>query len=126
MRLPGVHQAVQLALAEQHALVLSQPEDDETLGPAGVCSALGKLLDEGTGADVRFLVAASGREFLAHRLILCARSEYFARMFGSAAADTGLSEASLRQVKVEECTEEGFGTLLRWLYTGHASLRKET
>uniref|UniRef100_A0A7S4BU65 BTB domain-containing protein n=1 Tax=Chrysotila carterae TaxID=13221 RepID=A0A7S4BU65_CHRCT len=126
LQLPGVHDAVQVALANKHALVLCALDRDEATGAAGVCAALGKLLDDGTGADVHFTVGDSSRTFRAHRLILCARSEYFSRMFGETATASGLAEAALQQVRVEECTEFAFEAMLRWIYTGRVDLHDET
>uniref|UniRef100_M8BCI4 Speckle-type POZ protein-like protein n=1 Tax=Aegilops tauschii TaxID=37682 RepID=M8BCI4_AEGTA len=70
----------------------------------------GELLRSGTGADVTFLV--SGESFLAHKLILAARSPVLmAEFFGH------MREASSPNVVIEDMEPAAFKVMLHFLYT---------
>ncbi|KXZ43769.1 hypothetical protein GPECTOR_81g219 [Gonium pectorale] len=62
-----------------------------------------------------FTVAAGGRTFPAHRLVLAARSEYFARLFAQAGcfSDSGGSQAEL-----PDADPDAFEALLSYMYNG--------
>jgi hypothetical protein len=115
-----------VGLGLEHCLVLKQHEGDASEGPEGVCDDLDAMLTQGTGADVKFILA--DKEIPAHKVILCARSEYFRSMFCGPAAAAGMSEASggtsggMAEVRVNECDAATFEQLLRWIYTGRADL----
>ncbi|KQK17057.1 BTB/POZ and MATH domain-containing protein 2 [Brachypodium distachyon] len=71
---------------------------------------LGELLQNGTGADVTFLV--SGESFAAHKNILAARSPVFmAEFFGH------MKEKSSRRVEIENMEAPVFKALLHFIYT---------
>ncbi|TRY98338.1 hypothetical protein DNTS_025960 [Danionella cerebrum] len=107
--------------------------DSHPLRPANSASEIDHLhlLSEQLGAlvpgeeysDVTFVVEE--KRFPAHRVILAARCQYFrALLFG------GLRESRAQaEVRLEETRSEAFSMLLRYLYTGRATLseaREET
>jgi speckle-type POZ protein len=75
------------------------------------------LFDNMQFSDVNFNIG--GREFLAHKVILSARSQYFAAMF-----QHPTKENSTNQVKIEDIEPEFFDQLLRFIYTGRVPLDK--
>jgi speckle-type POZ protein len=75
------------------------------------------LFNDMSSSDVRFNIG--GREFRAHKLILSARSKYFAAMF-----QHPMKEQSTNQVKIEDIEPEVFDQLLRFIYTGRVPLDK--
>ena len=75
------------------------------------------LFDNMQFSDVNFNVG--GREFPAHKLILAARSQYFAAMFKHPT-----KEQSTNQVKIDDIEPEVFDQLLRFIYTGRVPLDK--
>jgi speckle-type POZ protein len=75
------------------------------------------LFDNMQFSDVNFNVG--GREFPAHKLILAARSKFFAAMF-----QHPMKEQSTSQVKMEDIDPEVFDQLLRFIYTGRVPLDK--
>jgi speckle-type POZ protein len=60
-----------------------------------------------------------GREFPAHKVILAARSKYFAAMF-----EHPMKEQSTNQIEIEDIKPEVFQELLRFIYTGRISTAK--
>ncbi|KAL6487916.1 hypothetical protein MHYP_G00045420 [Metynnis hypsauchen] len=84
---------------------------------------LGALVPSEEYSDVTFVVEE--KRFPAHRVILAARCQYFrALLYG------GMRESQPQaEVRLEETRAEAFSMLLRYLYTGRASLseaREET
>ncbi|XP_051773855.1 BTB/POZ domain-containing protein 9 [Ctenopharyngodon idella] len=84
---------------------------------------LGALVPGEEYSDVTFVVEE--KRFPAHRVILAARCQYFrALLYG------GLRESQAQaEVRLEETRAEAFSMLLRYLYTGRATLseaREET
>jgi speckle-type POZ protein len=75
------------------------------------------LFDDMQFSDVNFNVG--GRIFLAHKVILTTRSQYFAAMFKHPT-----KENSTNQVKIEDIEPEVFDQLLRFIYTGRVPLDK--
>ena len=75
------------------------------------------LYDDMQFSDVNFNVG--GHEFLAHKVILAARSKYFAAMFRHPT-----KENSTNQVNIEDIDPEVFDQLLRFIYTGCVPLDK--
>ncbi len=68
--------------------------------------------------DLKLIV--EGEEFLVHRIILAARSEYFrALLFG------GLKETSSDTIVIKDVRAHAFKLLLQYIYTGKLSLRNE-
>lgn len=49
----------------------------------------------------------------AHRLVLCAASDYFAAMFNS-----GLSETNLGEVVLKDVDPDALAVLIRYVYSG--------
>eukprot|EP00656_Telonema_subtile_P004879 TRINITY_DN12226_c0_g1_i2.p2 TRINITY_DN12226_c0_g1~~TRINITY_DN12226_c0_g1_i2.p2 ORF type:complete len:107 (+),score=27.24 TRINITY_DN12226_c0_g1_i2:384-704(+) len=77
-----------------------------------------KLLDNSDFSDVVF-VLQSGTRVHAHKCILAARSQYFARCFHSCMKEGQCSSSSVLELPIEEsCAETDFRRMLRWLYTG--------
>ncbi|TVU08492.1 hypothetical protein EJB05_41897, partial [Eragrostis curvula] len=71
---------------------------------------LGELLQSQKGADVTF--AVSGESFVAHKLILAARSPVFmAEFFGH------MEERSSQRVEIEDMEAAVFKTMLHFIYT---------
>lgn len=57
----------------------------------------------------------------AHRIVLCAASDYFAAMFNS-----GLSETKVDEVVLVDVDAESLGTLITYVYTGKLEIKEET
>jgi speckle-type POZ protein len=75
------------------------------------------LFDDMQFSDVNFNIG--GREFPAHKVILSARSQYFAAMF-----QHPMKENSTNQVKIDDIEPEVFDQLLHFIYTGRVPLDK--
>ena len=60
-----------------------------------------------------------GREFPAHKVILAARSKYFASMF-----EHPMKEQSTNHIEIEDIEPEVFQELLRFIYTGRINREK--
>jgi hypothetical protein len=85
--------------------------DEEKAAALATLEDYGRLLEDGDLADVVFVV---GEERLpAHRVMLAARSKYFAGLFKS-----GMAEGSKEEVTYEDVSAFAFRVLLRFLYTG--------
>jgi len=69
-------------------------------------------------ADVYFIV--EGENFPAHKIILCAKSDYFARMFRS-----GLLESTQTQIPMADVSKTAFALLLRAIYVNTIRLPTE-
>ncbi|PNW83921.1 hypothetical protein CHLRE_04g215450v5 [Chlamydomonas reinhardtii] len=90
--------------------------------PRSLASDLGALLDGAAGAassDLTILVG--GRAFKAHRVILAARCEYFAKRLEEGAYADGAKQ----ELELPEAEPAAFEVLLRWLYTGAADVPAE-
>ncbi|PNH03062.1 Speckle-type POZ protein-like B [Tetrabaena socialis] len=81
--------------------------------PADLGALLGRQPD-GT-ADVTIVVG--GRTFHAHRLLLCARSDYFQQRLGADFAD-----GSAQQLDLPDADPEAFELVLLFLYSGEANV----
>jgi speckle-type POZ protein len=77
----------------------------------GLSSHFEELFNNMSSSDVSFNIG--GREFPAHKLILSARSKYFAAMFKHP-----MKEKSTNQVNIEDIEPDVFQELLRFIYTG--------
>jgi len=75
---------------------------------------LGKLFEDQKFSDVTLSV--SGREFLAHKAILAARSPVFAAMF-----DHDMEERKHNRVAITDVDHEVLREMLRFIYTGRAT-----
>jgi speckle-type POZ protein len=84
---------------------------------SGLSNHLEELFDNMQFSDVNFNIG--GREFPAHKVILSARSKYFAAMFKHPT-----KEQSTNQVNIEDIEPEVFQELLRFIYTGRVPLEK--
>ncbi|EGD73594.1 hypothetical protein PTSG_05304 [Salpingoeca rosetta] len=73
-----------------------------------------RYLETGVFSDVT-LVADDGTAFQAHRIVLCAQSEYFRAMLESEWA-----EASQREISMPGLTPATLRIALHYLYSGHA------
>jgi speckle-type POZ protein len=80
----------------------------------GLVSYFEELFDDMSLSDFSFNIG--GREFPAHKVILAARSKYFAAMFKHPT-----KENSTNQVNIEDIEPEVFQELLRFIYTGRLS-----
>lgn len=78
-------------------------------------------LDSGEFSDVELLVEDYGTVARAHRLILSAWSEPFAKMFTN-----GMSESSIGQVVIRDTEPEVFMAMLRFMYRGHLDLEERS
>jgi len=67
-------------------------------------------------ADVVFIIEGTYK-FTAHKVILCAKSDYFSRMFRS-----GLLESTNIDIPMADVSEKAFSLLLRALYTTNYDL----
>jgi speckle-type POZ protein len=76
-----------------------------------------ELFDGMPLSDVNFNIG--GREFPAHKLILAARSKYFAAMF-----QHPMREQSTNQIEIEDIEPEVFQEMLRFIYTGRVQVDK--
>ena len=89
----------------------AQAAEEKALETEKLLGDYGKLVEDGDLADVVFVV---GEERLpAHRVMLAARSKYFAGLFKS-----GMAEGSKEEVTYEDVSAFAFRVLLRFLYTG--------
>ncbi|EES14736.1 BTB/POZ and MATH domain-containing protein 1 [Sorghum bicolor] len=78
--------------------------------PSRITELLGKLLDEGEGADVTFRVG--GETFAAHKIVLAMRSPVFkAELFGQ------MKEAREQLVTIQDMQPDVFRALLYFIYT---------
>ncbi|KAG2484970.1 hypothetical protein HYH03_016267 [Edaphochlamys debaryana] len=66
---------------------------------------------ERPGATSDVTLVAGGRSFPAHRAILAARSDFFARLF-----DSGMSDSSSREVALPDVDPDALVLLLRYMY----------
>jgi speckle-type POZ protein len=80
----------------------------------GLSSHLEELFNDMSLSDVNFTIV--DREIPAHKVILSARSKYFAAMFKHP-----MREQSTNQIKIEDTEPEVFKELLRFIYTGRVS-----
>jgi speckle-type POZ protein len=80
----------------------------------GLSSHLEELFNDMSLSDVNFTIV--DREIPAHKVILSARSKYFAAMF-----QHPMKEQSTNQIKIEDTEPEVFKELLRFIYTGRVS-----
>jgi speckle-type POZ protein len=83
----------------------------------GLSNHLEELFDNMQFSDVNFNIG--GREFPAHKVILAARSKYFAAMFKHPT-----KENSTNQVNIEDIEPDVFHEMLRFIYTGRVPLEK--
>jgi speckle-type POZ protein len=78
--------------------------------PSDIGSDLGRLLDQGDGTDVSFII--DGEIFRVHRAVLAARSPVFrAELFGS------MAEATMPSITLHDITPAIFKVMLRFIYT---------
>ena len=84
----------------------------KTLAKLAALENYGKLLEDGTLADVVLVV--DGERFPAHRVILAARSEYFRGLFLSG-MQGGSSEGEMHEIA--QVSAGAFRVVLRYLYT---------
>uniref|UniRef100_A0ACD5ZVP0 Uncharacterized protein n=2 Tax=Avena sativa TaxID=4498 RepID=A0ACD5ZVP0_AVESA len=78
--------------------------------PSDIGSDLGRLLDQGDGTDVSFII--DGEIFPAHRAVIAARSPVFrAELFGS------MAEATMSSITLHDITPATFRVMLRFIYT---------
>jgi speckle-type POZ protein len=82
--------------------------------PNELSTQLEELFDKTPFNDVNFNIG--GRDFPAHKVILSARSQYFAAMFKHPT-----KENSTNQIKIEDIQPEVFQEMLRFIYTGRVS-----
>ena len=64
--------------------------------------------------DADFTIKCDGKEFLAHKFMLSARSSVFAAMF----SHKETKECATGEVNVTDCEEETMDMFLRYIYTG--------
>ncbi|KAG2484771.1 hypothetical protein HYH03_016425 [Edaphochlamys debaryana] len=84
------------------------------LGSSCAASQLGSLLRQPSSGQATLMVTAGGEAFVAHRSVLCAGSEYFARML-----EGGFAEGSgAGPVDLADADPTIFQTLLGYFYTG--------
>lgn len=75
---------------------------------------LGRLFENHRFSDVTLSV--NGKEFLAHKAILAARSPVFAAMF-----EHNLEESKHNRVEITDMEPDVLGEMLRFIYTGKSS-----
>lgn len=81
-----------------------------SISPPTIAADFLSLFNQGKYTDVTFIV--QGERIKAHKLVLCARSEVFDRMFNA-----GMSESVSREIAIEDCDSTSFTVLLKFLYT---------
>ncbi|KAG2432693.1 hypothetical protein HYH02_006677 [Chlamydomonas schloesseri] len=92
------------------------PRADNPPPPRTLAADLGSLLDAGSGADLTIRV--SEEAFRAHRAILVARCDYFAKRL----AEDAFADGAQEELDLPDAEPEAFRVLLRWLYTGAADI----
>jgi speckle-type POZ protein len=86
------------------------PNSPIPVPPADIGSDLGRLLDQGDGTDVSFII--DGEIFRVHRAVLAARSPVFrAKLFGS------MAEATMSSITLHDIAPATFKVMLRFIYT---------
>ena len=78
-------------------------------------SAMARMWREETFVDCQ--VQVEGRTFKAHRLVLCAASDYMKSCF-----DGGLAESESASVTLKDMSSSTFEALLTWCYEGHSHI----
>ena len=66
------------------------------------------------------VLVAEGRKFPAHRLVLCACSPYFDRMF-----QPGFVEQENKEIQLQDFDAETLSTLLDYIYTSSITITEE-
>jgi speckle-type POZ protein len=99
---------------EMAGIVSVSPANPAVDCTGGLSSHLEELFNDMSLNDVSFHIG--GRKFPAHKLILSARSKYFAAMFKHP-----MKENLTNQIKIEDTEPEVFQELLRFIYTGRVS-----
>jgi speckle-type POZ protein len=84
---------------------------------SGLSSHLEELFYDMSFSDVSFNIG--GRQFPAHKVILAARSQYFAAMFKHP-----MKEQSTNHIEIEDIEPEVFLELVRFIYTGRVQFDK--
>ncbi|PNH02446.1 ARM REPEAT PROTEIN INTERACTING WITH ABF2 [Tetrabaena socialis] len=85
--------------------------------PRTLCADLGALLGRQPDGTADVAIVVGGRTFHAHRLILSARSDYFAQRLGGGFADGGAQQLSL-----PDADPDAFEVTLRFVYTDAADI----
>ncbi|PNH04451.1 ARM REPEAT PROTEIN INTERACTING WITH ABF2 [Tetrabaena socialis] len=103
-----------LKLPRSHAAAAPLP----LAAPAGppprtLPADLGALLDRQPDGTADLTIVVGDRTFHVHRLLLCARSDYFLRMFAA-----GFVEDNAQQLILPEADPDAFELWLRFVYTG--------
>ena len=83
----------------------------QTIEENGLSNDLKRLYDSGNDSDVKLIV--DGHEFKAHKTILMARSEVFAKMFAS-----GMNESQTNIIEITDIEPTIIDIMLRFIYTG--------
>ena len=86
--------------------------------PRSLPADLGALLDVQPDGTADLTVRVGERRFHCHRLILSARCDYFRqRLVGD-----GFADARAAELELPDADADAFALLLRWLYTGSATV----
>lgn len=94
-------------------------EIEKNYSKSKVSDDLSKYVNNDILSDIKFIFN-DNRIIYAHKFILCARSEYFSKMFlGS------MLESNLNEVKIDYTTYDIFLQILNFLYTGEAEINKD-
>ncbi|KAL6843191.1 hypothetical protein ACP4OV_026904 [Aristida adscensionis] len=105
-RMPGSFQHNRLRI-ECDLTIMGESEIEEP--PFDIMVHFGKLLKEGVGADVTFIVG--GETFTAHKIVLAARSPVFmAEFYGQ------MRESGTDSVTIEDMQPAVFNALLHFIY----------
>ncbi|KAG2431863.1 hypothetical protein HXX76_009356 [Chlamydomonas incerta] len=86
--------------------------------PRSLPADLGALLDAQPDGTADLTIRVGERRFHAHRAILSARCDYFKQRL----AGDGFADARAAELELPDADPAAFALLLRWLYTGSATV----
>ncbi|KAK3245147.1 hypothetical protein CYMTET_45269 [Cymbomonas tetramitiformis] len=120
---------IAVSASGNHSAALLMPrytaQVDTSSADASVDNTLLQMLHDPTFADVEFVVTtpATGKvptaaTVLAHKAVLCTRSEYFRRQFTGGLCEAAPGHGERTRVDVTDIAPATFRSVLHWIYAG--------
>jgi hypothetical protein len=100
-------------------LPMLKNEEVETFVPA-----FARLFNLNFMSDLKIIVESDKKkqnEIFCHKMILCARSEYFRAMF-----EAGFKESGLTELRIDDCSYDALMFLLKYYYLDHHEIEDES
>ncbi|KAK3274865.1 hypothetical protein CYMTET_16975 [Cymbomonas tetramitiformis] len=128
--MPSVeYHTIAVSASRNHSAALLMPrytaQVDTSSADASVDNTLLQMLHDPTFADVEFVVTtpATGKvptaaTVLAHKAVLCTRSEYFRRQFTGGLCEAAPGHGERTRVDVTDIAPATFRSVLHWIYAG--------